>query len=170
MKIAQTTTTRAPDFRGVGEWKAWRCRLPTVLEKPDHQATVAGWLLFCPGAHLAWSYWWITLVHLRDIPGVPPAKLRFPGAGWEVLCMAQEPDHAPDPDDATGTLRFLTPLDWVVQFGDVANDEQATRVIEAVVDLIMSGRVSPDQDFRSFWMRSIPDTAACHATGKHERN
>ncbi len=159
---------RRPDFVGAGSWCAWRVKLPAIgqRERPDHDATVGMWLLFCPGAHLAWSYWWLTLIHLRPIDGVPPAKITTSGAGWELMCCAQSPDDAPNPDDAA-SLRMLHPLDWIVQFGDVPDDTRAREVAELVVKSIMRGDCSPDQDFRSFWKRIIPGTAKCVATGKH---
>lgn len=169
MNIKQVdVSTRAPDFPGVGAWRAWRVTLPPIgqRERADHDATVGMWLLFCPGAHLAWSYWWLTLIHLRPIEGVPPAKITTPGAGWEVICCAQDPNDAPSPDDPK-SLRMLQPIDWIVQFGDVADDARATEVAELVVKAIMRGEVSPDQDFRRFWKESIPATARCVATGKH---
>lgn len=159
---------RPPDFSGAGAWKAWRVRLAPKgkREKRDHDAGLGSWLLFCPGAHLCWSYWWITLIHLRPIEGVRPAVVTMPGAGWEMACWAQDPDAAPDPDDVR-TSKPLSPIDWVVQFGSVQSDEKAVAVAEAVVRAIMRGDVSPDSDFRSFWNKAIPDTAACIATGKH---
>lgn len=170
---------RQPDFLGVEvtvrkanaepvreRWKAWR--VPVTEERKATE--VATWLLYCPGAHAAWSYWWITLVHLRPIPGAPPAIVTVPGAGWEAISFAQDPGTPPDPDRPKDTFRHLTPIDWVAQFGHVKDDAQAIAVIEAGVALIMRGEVSPDSDFRSFWKRSLEATAACIASGKHAQS
>lgn len=163
---------REPDFKGVGAWKAWRSKLPPegTRPSPDQDATLAVWLVHCPGAHLGWSYWWITLVHLRPIAGVRPADIHTPGASYEVACVAQNPDVAPDPDRVFGddsTCHWLTPVDWVVQFGSVQTDKRAIQVIESAVEAIMTGRVSPDRDYRSFWKGAIRQTAEC-MKGTHE--
>lgn len=161
---------RAPDFEGAGNWSAWCVKLPPVGEryKPDADATVATWLLHCPGAHAFWSYWWIYLIHLRPIEGErKPAVIVVPGAGWEMTSFAQDPAVPPDPDDAEQTMAFLSPVDWQVQFGEVKTDREAERVALAVVNAIMSGKVSPDSDFRQFWKDTIPSTAAHYAAGGH---
>ncbi len=160
-------TPRDPDYVGAGMWRAWRAEVP----KDDRpHAGVASWLLHCPGAHPFWSNWWILLVHLRPVEGVPAPKITTPGAGWELLCFAQQPDVEPNADDQTGTFRYLTPQDWVVQFGDVKDDATAIEVGEAVVRAIMSGTLSPDSDYRTFWKTTIPETAKCFATGTHARS
>jgi hypothetical protein len=123
------------------------------------------WLLDCPGAHAFWSYWWIGLFHLRELHGVA-AALSASSVGWEIMSVAQNPDTAADADDPT-TCRYLSPVDWAVQFGDVKNDADAERVLLAVIKAIVTGSVSPDSDFRSFWLQDIPDTAKCIAEGRH---
>ena len=164
---------REPDLVGEGvgaeQWRAWQSRNKPVGErgKPDWDAMIGRWLLFCPGAHAFWSYWWISLVHLRPIPGESkPAVIRVPGAQWEVMCDAQDPGVAPDPDDFT-TVAMLQPLDWVVQFGAVKSDADAERVVTAAVRRIMTGQVSPDTDYRSYWESAFAATAKHFAEGGH---
>lgn len=172
-RIVRYSGNRPPDFfgAGVGEerWRAWRVGIPPLGQRgdPAFDAELGMWLLFCPGAHLAWSYWWINLIHLRPIEGTPPPQILAPGNGWEMLCGAQQPDIEPDPDRREETVRFLQPFDWQVQFGAVKSDHEAERVAAACVREIMRGQVSPDQDFRSFWGRTIPATAAHYAAGAH---
>jgi hypothetical protein len=161
---------REPDYRGVGHWCAWDVPLvPAERRKPD-DTTIAHFLLHCPGAHAFWSYWWIALIHLRPIEGVKPAHITTPGAGWEMFCFAQQPEVSPDPDRSEETFRYLIPIDWVVQFGDVRTDHDAKRIALTVVRAIMTGKVSPDQDFRSFWEATIRDTAKHFAAGGHPEN
>lgn len=164
-EIAKTTSTRPPDKRGAGEWCAWRAVLMRV--RPAQSAGVSSWLLYCPGAHVCWSYWWISLCHLRPIEGVEAVQLHAPDMRYEVICYAQDPEHGPDPDRPAETSHMLSPIDWGVQFGSVDTDEKAARVIELVVDAIMTGHYSPDSDFRSLWQASIPATAKHVAEGKH---
>jgi hypothetical protein len=117
-----------------------------------------------------WSYWWLSLIHLRDVPGAPPAKLdpRVPGATHELISFAQDPGQAPDPDDVK-TFRHLTPIDWAIQF-KVGTDRDAMRLAERVVTTIMQGVASPDTDYRTFWARAIRETAEHYAAGKHPEN
>lgn len=168
---------RDPDLKGaavpsvppiVGQWKAWRLALPPVGQRgrPDADATIAGWLVYCPGAHAAWSWWWLTLMHLRPIEGVKPAVLEYPEATFEIGSIAQQPNVQPDPERGLETFAPLIPIDWMAQFHGVS-DADAVRVLAAVVRAIMSGDVSPDYDFRSFWKRTIPATARCFAEGGH---
>lgn len=149
------------------QWKAWRWRLqPTgKRERPDHDATLAMWLLDCPGAHAVWSRWVVSLIHLRPIAGVRPAMKRFPEAMFEMSSAALHPNE-PFELDSAGPLPFLHPFDWVVQFHGVT-DEQAIRVGELVVESCMSGRISPDSDFASHWETAIPATADHFARGVH---
>jgi hypothetical protein len=165
--IQRTRTERVPEFHGAGDWCAWTVKLPDAERRVKSDSTVAAWLLYCPGAHLWWSYWWISVIHLRPIEGVPPAKKRFPEAEYEIICLSQDPDHAPDPDNPIGTIRRLDPVDWIVQFGDVKNDQQAVQVVIAAVKLIMTGRVSPDSDFTHIWEHTIPATAKHIGEGGH---
>lgn len=162
---------RSPDFQGVlGSWRAWRAALKPVGQRgrPDWDATLAHYLVRAPGAHAFWSEWWICLMHLRPIEGVRPAILQFPGAEHEILCVAQDPAVKGDPDDQE-TVRLLSPIDWAVQFKG-CTDRVAIDVAETVIKAIMTGNASPDSDFRRFWERTIPATAACHAKGTHERH
>ena len=160
---------REPDLTGPSGWKAWKCRLPPVGKrgKPDYDAHVAAWVLHCPGAHAFWSWWAINLVHLRPIEGQgKPAHKNSPDMGWEIMCFAQDPAHQIDPDDPE-TARPLTPIDWIVQFGDVKADADAERVLYAAIKAIMTGGVSPDTDFARYWAAAIPATAKCQAEGGH---
>lgn len=162
--------SHAPDMVGAGGWRAWRIDRAAALRAPhatkDHQASIAAWLVHCPGAHAAWSWWTMSVVHLRPIEGARPAEKQYPEAEYEFSIITLDPSHAPsDPRDWTA-MRFLTPLDAVVQFHGVT-DAQAEGVLEAAVRAVMSGHVSPDQDFRGFWERSIPATARHFQEGAH---
>jgi hypothetical protein len=156
---------REPDLRGVGDWAAWLVHRPIATE-PRKQGTVAEWLVFCPGAHAFWSYWWLSMIHLRPIDGAPDAVVTTPGAGWEIVSIAQSPDMQPDPD-LDDTRWWLIPVEWEVQFGSVRTDAEAEQVAMAVVRAIMRGEVSPDSDFESFWKQVIPGTAMCISEGGH---
>lgn len=136
---------RTPDFTGPRGWAAWRS---TVLPTPT--ATVAQYLLYCPGAHLGWSYWGAGIIHLRDIAGLNPAVITRPDATHEVIFWSINPQACPTPDPDAPTWPYLMPFDLVEQF-TALGDESAVEVLRQMVALIMTGTMSPDQDFRTYW-------------------
>lgn len=141
---------------------AWRCKVPPT--RPDHMAHLAGWLVRGP-FHPSWNHWCITLVHLRDISGVPPAKKRHESFTHEILFASLDP-REPTPDPDVGGFVFLEPLDVVEQFGGLA-DAQAIQLLDMSVRLIVDGRASPDSDWRRFWKQCIANTVEHILTGGH---
>ena len=161
--------TEPPALSGVAG-RAWQVRMLPLgeREKRDHDGCVSAWIINAPGAHPFWSYWIMSIVHLRQIPGAPPAKFQFPGATHELQIVTLNPEHAlPSLDAGRGWQpHFLTPLDVVQQF-EVANDAIAAELGEMAIRAIVDGRASPDQDYRSWWRGSIAATAAHYRSGKH---
>ncbi len=167
---------RAPDVNGTAGWRAWRS--PT--RSAEAPASLATYLLHCPGAHFAWSYWWLGLVHLRELPGIPPAKLHFPEATHELMWAAINPEECPAPDPDAPPWPYLQPFDLIEQF-QVQSDQHAAQIAYAVVRAIvfgypveitvagatLRGRASPDQDFRGVWAKTIQATAKHHREGGH---
>lgn len=162
---------RDPDLSGVA--RVWRVRL-TPENVAAHTAdwgyepsSLADWIVNGP-YHPFWSWWYIGVVHLREVAGAPPPNRRYPAAEYEIMCLSLNPDGEPGrpkiPDldkleagDITGGLPgFLTPADWVVQF-DGCTDEQAVEVGTLAVTAISHGQ-SCDSDFRSWWEKAIPNT------------
>lgn len=143
-------------------WSAWRVKLrPDTLAQT---ATLLQWLVHCPGAHAAWSYWLISLLHLRAIEGVPPAVKDFEQAEHELNILALDPRSTPDPDDKA-TWHHLLPIDVVVQFHGLT-DEQAVQSIDAIVErLVVRGMLSPDSDCRRQWQRQIQLCVEHQTTG-----
>lgn len=165
------TVSQPPDIVGAFG-RAWRIPLapPGERGRPDADGTVDGWLMFVPGAHLLWTYWIATVVHLRPILGVKPAHITEPGATHEMIIAALNPEQ-PLPDLAAvgrgeASFAFLTPLDVVQQF-TVADDAQGATLCELAVRSCIDGYASPDQDWRSWWRKTIPATAAHLREGKH---
>lgn len=156
---------RSPDLTGRGS--AWRISTAAV---PQWSPTIDAWLVHVPGAHPFWSHWVISVVHLRDVPGTPPAKKHYPEAEYEFLIGALDPDRPlPDPDDpAVGSVRVLMPIDVVEQFGGVS-DEDAKTICEGAVRVVLDGSLSPDQDYRSHWKRLIKNTVEHIAVGGHAK-
>lgn len=156
---------RQPDIVGAGAWHAWRVPLPEKPDVPDWAATLSSFLLFCPGAHMGWSYWSTCLIHLRPIEGVRPAVIRTPGATHEIMTCALNPAHGPDPDNPK-TFAPLLPFDLEHQLR-LDCDADAVAIHDLYVRHIMSGVASPDSDFCSYWERILSTTAAHYRAGMH---
>lgn len=144
--------------------KCWNLRKPEKLARPDYNAHIAGWIINGP-YHPFWRWWNLSIVHLRDIPGVEPAHVQFPGATHEVIIATINPERCSKPDiDAlergTVQLPFLSPMDLVHQV-ILVSDEQAAELAELMINAILSGDYSPDSDFRGRW-KSILDRTAEH--------
>ena len=165
IKHGEWLQERAPDKIGAGEWRAWS--IQASPSTPDQAATVSAWLLYCPGAHVVWSYWMLGVIHLRPIDGVRPPVILRDGASHELMIVALDPTYAPpDPVGWGGPIHYLTPVDVVEQFR-VRDDAQARRLANSAVRALMSGTVSPDQDWRTWWQKSVAATAAHFLHGEH---
>lgn len=159
---------RKPDAQGVAA-VAWEVKMPEAYAKPDHEAGLASWLIESKRFHPLWYNWTVNLIHLRDLPGVPPAKKHYPEAEYELLILALDPDSTPDPDDAVTCSKFLTPIDVVKQFHGIT-DKQAIDMVRAAVLCICHGRISPDGDYRQAWSVLIDNTIEHIRSGAHEPN
>jgi hypothetical protein len=89
--------------------------------RPEHNATVACWFVTARGQATAWWDFIVFVIHLRGIPGVPPAKLTFPGAQYEVGVIALDPTTQPRPDSLE-TWRYLSPPNFIHQFATADKD------------------------------------------------
>jgi hypothetical protein len=156
---------RAPDFKGAAG-DGWRVARPAGGEA-SWAATLASWIVNVVGAHPWWTWWQVSVVHLRDLPGVRPAHKRYPEAEYEFMIIAFDPETPPDPDNRGGDgARFLTPIDVVEQFHGV-DDQQAAELCDRAVATILAGRMSPDQDFRSAWRVLIRNSVEHAALSGH---
>jgi hypothetical protein len=163
------STERAPDISG-NAGRAWIVSLAEARRTPDHQASIESYLLDIPGAHPFWHRWALSVIHLRDIPGVPPAHISVLGATHELSILSIDPNWQPDLAKPSlgfdAGVPFLTPADVVEQF-IVRNDADARQLGAACVRAIVDGHLSPDQDFRPAWRRVIAETAKHIREGRH---
>lgn len=155
-----------------------------MVRKPDYLGTHGeGWdvpidlvkwpaalycgLIYAPQAHPFWQYHTLHVVHLRPLPGQPPAKKRSPSMEYELAVLANNPEKPrPDPDNAVGSFFYLEPPDLVEQFNGVT-DEQAARIGRACVRACMDGTLIPDSDFRSVWSVTLYRTLQHIREGHH---
>jgi hypothetical protein len=149
--------------------RAWKVDLATYRHKRvESQATLACWILNCPGAHLLWSWWLLSVIHLRNIEGAKPANVRLPGATHEVIVASLNPDYPPPNPKAFGDedIRILIPIDVTEQF-TVGSDVEANEVCDLAAFACCAGTLSPDQDFRAAWSRHLQATAEHYRSGVH---
>lgn len=145
---------REPDKKGSSA-EAWKLPSPRKLATKDQEATLAVWLVQGP-FHPIWDKWLVSMIHLRDIPGVRPAEKK-PGMTHEIVMVAVHPTADVSVDEPPNSVPLLEPVDQVIQFA-AATDEMAQQVFEEVIDLICRG-ASPDQDYRAAWNQVIPEIA-----------
>lgn len=156
---------RTPDHTGqLGE--AWKFQQPTqavIAAHPAWGCSLASWLIHVPTAHPAWSWYLLTVISLRDIPGMPPAYKQFTGADHEVLIYALDPAHPlPDPDDGDAKVpaKYLSPPNLVHQVGG-ATDEMMIDVIDLLAHAFVDGYANPDSDYRRHTANMINSAIEC---------
>jgi hypothetical protein len=166
-----TAITEPPSMTG-RFGRAWRLNLLPVGHRPtaDHDGTVAGWIVHSPGSHPFWSFYLISVVHLRPIDGVKPATITRPGSTHEVVFLALNPEQPLPPSltvDKDFAPQFLTPVDLVHQFA-VQNDAVADEILTLIVSEIIQGGTMPDQDNRTRWAFLIDSTVDHYNRGTHK--
>jgi len=129
--------------------KAWRLDIAALRRKHGKVGgELGGWIVEAPWAHPMWHSYVIAVIHLRPIAGFPPAVIRLQGATHEVILFALDPSHTPTLDNFP---KFLSPSNFVGQW-IAESDEAAVAKMDACVDEIIAGRLSPDTDFRHEWI------------------
>lgn len=159
--------SRAPDLQGP-YGRAW-CAPDSVLRNPT-KAGLGAWLVDAPNSHPIWPWHLVTMIHLRDCAGLPPAQKRYPGAEYEFGIIAIDPDRAPnpDPDAWEGGYPILHPPDVIEQFHGV-DDATARHILGLAIRCIVDGKLSPDSDYRRAWHETIEQTVQHFRDGTHGR-
>lgn len=113
-------------------------------------AGVAQWVVEAPAAHPFWHSYFVSLVHLRPIPGTPDPLIYDPRATHELVIMAMDPDHPRHAQMIGGGWRWLEPANFAAQLiepSDVTADAQVRAAVEAIV----AGTLNPDTDALAQW-------------------
>ncbi len=161
-------TTRKPTLEGPAA-KGWQLDRSKYAHKdPAQECQLTTWIVQRPGAHPFWEHWVVSVIHLRDIPGVGAAHKTYPAAGYELTIATLNPEKFEgDIDDAeVNGFGLLQPFDVTFQF-DGIGDADAVILGRLVVEHIARGGLSPDQDFRSAWEVTLANTVKCIKSGKH---
>lgn len=144
--------------------RAWKLDLSGISKAGTH-TDVGTWLVNGP-FHPFWRWWIVSAVHLRDVEGAPPAKLRVEGATHEIMVISLKPDEEITPERLEGgDLPYLA-AEMTHQVVGL-RDDQAEYLLELMVRYIGSGRISPDSDYRSMWPEILDNTAEHLRYGTH---
>lgn len=145
--------------------QAWNCEIPETKKNGDAHSALRQWVVKGP-FHPFWNTWIVTVLHLRDLPGLQPSTKTSPEMTHEFIMFALNPgkdQFSPtvyDPDDLPFPLPYLQPIDVTCQV-ECKSDAHAVDLCDLAVKIIMDGHATPDQDFRPFWERTLPATAKC---------
>lgn len=136
----------------------------------DHAANPAAlvcWIITAPMYHPAWSQYALSVVTLNNVPGLPPAHLKFPGATHELLVLAIDPTRGP----VTATqdqIVYLQPVNISMQFE--ATDDEMRDLASLLVQAVVHGLLDPEtsngpETIREYWLTSAVKTLA-HLRGE----
>jgi hypothetical protein len=119
-----------------------------MVNDPRAAVTLPAWIASAAYAHPIWSHYLFLCVALRDVPGVPPARIHLAGATHKVMVYALDPASQPAVDDFP---RMLQPVNFTGQFQAADDASAEVRVQQAVQDVI-DGTLNPDTDARRQWV------------------
>jgi hypothetical protein len=113
----------------------------TVDGHPNAPAGVAAWFMHLPGQApaAAWDKYMLAVASLDDVPGLPPPHRQYPGAEYELLLVALDPDLGPRVDDVE-TWMPMRPPNLVKQFHGVTR-EQVARMAGTLAWACVHGRL-----------------------------
>lgn len=130
-----------------------------LFPNPNH-TTLSAYVLK-GNYHPHWNHWVISVCHLRDQDGAPPAKRQYPGATHEILIVSYT--DVTMETEGEEIVKFegtwLQPIDFCFQM-QVHSDEKAVQIFEAFVDRFRQWETSPDQDFRQHNSRILTQLIA----------
>lgn len=126
----------------------------------QHPACLRGAILYRPDAHPAWSYYFVSIAHLRQVDSLPPPHLMFADATHELMILVCDPKVEPNPRQLLH-MKIMQPPNLVHQFCGLS-DPQAEFVFKTFLSALADGRMSPDSDFRLAQMDAL-DALRIHA-------
>jgi hypothetical protein len=112
--------------------------------RADESASLASWFLELPGSHPAWSCYLLSVIHLRQIPGVHPPVIKEPDATHELTVLSLDPTVGPRAEDLD-SWRYMLPVNIAEQF-HVDSDADARELARLAADALVLGILDPDPD------------------------
>jgi hypothetical protein len=146
IKISDTIPVIKSQFGAV-----WDFEFPEDLV-PRSLAWLHSWALSAPWAHPIWKYYYVTLIHLRPVKGLPNAVKHDVQATHEIMVYALDPAHPV----MQGVIPLaLTPPNFCGQF-EAESDAAAVEYVKLCLYEVCDGALSPDTDFRRDWVQRFP--------------
>lgn len=144
--------------------RAWG--LPLDQGRKPH-AALAAWLLQVPGAHPVWSHYFLQVIHLRPVPGLPAPHKVAEDATHEFVVYAVDSGENPDPERME-SIQILHPVNVVAQVSGMT-DEVVVQVLKLCALACLDGRLNPEPTApeQEFWLRAILGTAEHYLVGVH---
>lgn len=166
--MATPTIVPEPTYRGAyGE--AWKIDLASAHEVKPHTSVVT-YIIRAPGQAL-WDHYMVSVVHLRDTPGIDAAIKHAPNMTHEFMLIALNPELFPTPTDPN-SWQHLEPLN-VVQQIECGDDRQAERLADLAARAICDGFIPAEPSLPgelAAWRESIRMTAEHGRTGGHRHH
>jgi hypothetical protein len=147
---------RAPDYTGPWgtAWKLDEAKLNKESIAPH--SGIAMWVIHVPQSHPHWPWVRLSLIHLRDVPGLGPAHIFLPGATHEIIVQALNPDHYPPSVDSV-PVNVLRPINFGAQFISASDEDAIKKVEHEAVYGIVHGHLNPDTDGMRGWIAIFGD-------------
>lgn len=150
-------------------WKRSAVTEEMLKEHPDWRGGLDQWLIYVPGAHPFWHSYIVATISLATLEGVKAAVKHYPGAEYEMMILALDPEHPlPDVTSMTSTYRPLLPPNLMKQWHGTTL-EQAKEVTELMVRSFVDGYTSPDSDYRRMNELMIDNTVEHMVLGGHPK-
>lgn len=108
-------------------------------DRQDIKGTVGVFFIHAPGQSPIWDKYFLSVVHLRDIPGAKPAILADPHATHEFHLGALDPDNDPSPERPMEWV-LLHPLNLVWQTS-LPDDVSALYMLEECAKKLVAGEL-----------------------------
>lgn len=151
--------TAAPALPGA-HGQAWMVDLETgrrVLIGGREDATCCMWVVEAQFAHPLWHSYLFAMIHLRPVDGLPPPLLYRPDATHEFWIFAMDPEKPRQPViEGAAMPSMLHPKNFGAQLV-AGTDAEAMQLVEAAVQDVVDGKISPDTDWFSVWVERFGD-------------
>lgn len=172
-----------PDIKGPAG-RAWRYRI-SDKEKKSKPHSLDAYVIYQPGVHAVWSWWFITGCDLHDDDsaewGRLPAEKDDPDNTHEFTCFALNPgtgffdgktppvgwDSLEGDHPARVGRNILTPPEFVHQ-DQLRDNDQANEVMRLFVRAVCDGITVADADFRALNIKLLSTTCEHFRRGLHD--
>jgi hypothetical protein len=170
MNEENTLTGSETEFYG-SSGISWR--VPVTQDVRNASKDICTWLLYAPAAHPLWQFYSLYVIRLREMPEMPPPRLKFEGATHEVGVLSLDPEHQPYTvakilQFAEGSgIPWLGPPQVNVQFE--CTDEEALQLGTYSARAVAHGHILPEDqlsgDAQRYWTTALVKTLA-HIRGE----